>query len=118
MNNEDQLGKKIADQLNRNLNDIDPRIATKLQVARKAALEQPESSNNVVRSGKNTIAHYSFFWNKNTALMYLSMILMLLIWIGLAWKINHENGESTTANSYTKADDMENDIFPDDDYHE
>lgn len=109
MNNETELGSKVARLLDRSLDDIKQGTLYRLQLARRASLENYRLAADTVAVGGGALArsgnsqHFQHF----NARMLLPLIALLLALAGTAyWQILQQDDNNDEIDSLLLSDDL------------
>ncbi len=117
MNKEDRMGREVAKLLNHSLGEIDQNTLYRLQSARKAALENYQSTERILYVGAGISAHGGhgrFFTHANKLL--LSVAVLLIVLGSIYWKINYEIDENAAIDTMILADELPIDVYLNDEF--
>lgn len=117
MNEEERTGKEIAKLLNRSLGEIGPNTLYRLQLARRAALENYRPAKKIFHVGAGVSAQGGHNWFPfHTSKLLLSITVLLILLVSIYWKANHEVDEKAAIDTMILADDVPVDVYLDDEF--
>ncbi len=106
MKEEERIGEEVATLLEHSLNDISPDTLHRLQLARKAALENCQPAEKMLPAGMNISIHGKQHWfSAHGNRLLLSTMLLLILVTGLYWKSNNESEEKASVDTLILTDD-------------
>ncbi len=117
MNEEDRTGKEVAKLLNLSLGDIDQNTLYRLQMVRRAVLENYQPNKKIFHVGAGISAHSGYGWFfAHTNKLLFSLVILLILMVSLYLKSNYDIDENAAIDTMLLADDLPIDVYLDDEF--